>query len=95
MRILARPMHPCRLGQYVSMFSTNEMDEQRLLYQYKIYTGKVLLKSGTNKAQLSLPISTKGQFYEKKCCLHMSYAGEILKTRQTQRKKMLILDGCI
>jgi hypothetical protein len=71
------------------MFSKNEIDEQKLLHQNKKNTSKVLFKSGTNKAQLSLPISAKGQYYEKKCCLHMSYAGEILKTRQTQRKKCL------
>jgi hypothetical protein len=84
-------IHPCRLSQYVSMFSTNEMDEQRLLHQNKIYTGKYLYKSGTNKAQLSLPISTKRQYYKKSaaCIMHMSYAGEILNTRQTHKKKCL------
>ncbi len=57
--IFGPTIHPRRLGQYVSIFSTNEMDEQRLLCQYKIYTAKVLFKSGTNKAQLSLPSITK------------------------------------
>ncbi len=96
-------IHPCRLGQYVSMFQPINGFKRRLLFGGNTIAFRTIrrkpkeakfFKSVTDKAQLSIPISTKRQYYEKVLLAYVM-SRRNSKARQKHRKKMLILDGCI